>query len=311
MIGTITLNPSIDICYYIDEFHNNEVNRCSNYYKTAGGKGLNVSKVLKQLGCEIMPTGFLGGENGQLIKKELNHMNITPNFVEINEDTRNCIAILSKGSQTEILETGPTISERESESLLQLILNLIMKRDLKVISASGSIPHSLGSNYYYKLIKLVNEKKVKFVLDTSGASLRESLLAAPFLIKPNIFEIEDLLNVRIESEKDVITSLYKLRDYNIEMIVVSLGQNGSIALCGDKIYKASIPNVKVINPVGSGDAMVAGMVKEIHSNSCYEEILRVGNTCGILNAMNKKTGEIDLSYFKEIYDQIHIEKVIV
>jgi len=306
MIITITLNPSVDICYYLVEFKSDDINRCSNYIKTAGGKGINVSKVLRDLGCEVVATGFLGGGTGQFIEKEINKMSIHSNFVEIQENTRNCIAIISNGTQTEILEDGPNITEKESENFIQLISDVLDNHNIKVVSASGSIPKGLDKNYYNRIIEIAKKRNVKFVLDTSGEYLKEAIKSSPYLIKPNISELEALLNVKIQSEKDLILAMYKLKAYNIEMIVVSLGKDGCIALCGNEIYKVTIPRVKVKNPVGSGDAMVAGMVKEIENNSTYEEILRVGNTCGILNAINEETGSIDMGRYKAVYNEIKI-----
>lgn len=311
MIATITLNPSVDICYYLDEFNWNDVNRCSSYIKTAGGKGINVSKVLKQLGNEVVATGFLGGTTGQFIKKELESRFIMPRFIEIEAETRNCIAILSNGSQTEILESGPAISNEESHSFLQLIADLTDFNAIKVISASGSIPQGLGKDYYRKIIEIANSRNVKFVLDTSGDSLKEAIKASPYLIKPNISEIEGLFNAKIASEQELVSKMVELkREYQIQMIVVSLGKNGSIALCGDELYRVTIPEVEVKNPVGSGDALVAGMVSELAKDSTYEEILRVGNTCGVLNAMSAETGSVRMEDFSKIYDAIRIQKFV-
>lgn len=279
------------------------------YIKTAGGKGINVSKVLKQLGNEVVATGFLGGTTGQFIKKELESRSIAPRFIEIEAEIRNCIAILSNGSQTEILEAGPTISNEESHRFLQLIADLTDFSGIKVISASGSIPQGLGKDYYRKIIEIANSRNVKFVLDTSGDSLKKAIKASPYLIKPNISEIEGLFNAKIASEQELVSKIVELkREYQIQMIVVSLGKNGSIALCGDELYRVTIPEVEVKNPIGSGDALVAGMVSELAKDSTYEEILRVGNTCGVLNAMSAETGSVRMEDFSKIYDAIRIQK---
>lgn len=310
MIATITLNPSVDISYNFDDFYFNEVNRCNNYFKTAGGKGINVTRVLKELNCNVIATGFIGGNNGLFIENELESLSIPNQFTKIYDNTRNCIAINnSDGSQTEILETGPTISEKESNSFLDLITKFFDNNYINVISASGSLPKGLNVAYYNKLIKLANERNIKFVLDTSGEYLSEGIKASPYLIKPNIHEIEQLFNVKITSELELRSILYKLKEFDIKMIVVSLGNDGSIALCDDKLYRINIPKVKVINPVGSGDSMIAGIISEINKNSSFEEILKVGNTCGILNAISKKTGCIDLNKYNEIYKKVKIERI--
>ncbi|MDF2592436.1 MAG: 1-phosphofructokinase [Clostridia bacterium] len=307
MIATITLNPSVDICYYMDSFVINDVNRCSNYIKTAGGKGINVSKVLKSLGSEVIATGFLGGSTGSFIEEELLSMSINPSFVKINDATRNCIAVISEGKQTEILETGPQILSKDSKSLMRALENILESGKVKVVAASGSIPEGLGKDYYNELIKIAKKKNVKFVMDTSADYLKESIKVSPFLIKPNINELENFFDIKIKSEQELKKTMQYFKEYDIDMIVVSIGSEGSIALCGDNFYRINIPRVSVKSPVGSGDALVAGMVREIDKDSSYEEILRVGNTCGILNAMNEKTGSIDMRMFDEIYGKVKIE----
>lgn len=307
MIATITLNPSVDICYYMDSFVINDVNRCSNYIKTAGGKGINVSKVLKSLGSEVVATGFLGGSTGRFIEEELLCMSITPSFVKINDATRNCIAVISEGKQTEILESGPQILTKDSKSLMRALEDILESGQVKVVAASGSIPENLSKDYYNELIKIAKKKNVKFVMDTSADYLKESITASPFLIKPNIFELESFFDKKIKSEQELMKAMMHFKEYDIDMIVVSIGRDGCMALCGNNFYKINIPKVSVKSSVGSGDAMVAGMVREIDKGSSYEEILRVGNTCGILNAMNEKTGSIDMSIFNEIYGKVKVE----
>ncbi|WP_227762229.1 1-phosphofructokinase [Zhaonella formicivorans] len=309
MIATITLNPSVDICYYLDDLKIDDVNRTDSYIKTAGGKGINVSRVLKQLGCQVVATGFLGGGTGQFIETELRKMSVIPQFVHIAEDTRNCIAIIHSGKQTEILESGPNIAEEEAQAFIQQLADILDYNNIKVVAASGSLPSGLARDYYNKIIEITKSKGIKFALDTSGGSLKEAVKASPYLIKPNISELENLLDRKIKSEKELICALHELEKYQLEMVVVSLGKEGCIALCGNEIYKVTIPEVAVINPVGSGDAMLAGMLKEIANNGSFEEILKVGNTCGILNAMNEKTGAIALDKFVEIYSKIKIDPI--
>lgn len=309
MILTITLNPSIDICYYMDSYSINDINRCRNYVKTAGGKGINVSKVLRNLGNKVIATGFLGGATGQLIEEQLSDFKIVSEFVKIDGDTRNCIAIIAGEEQTEILESGPIITEKDSENLKRLIIDILKNNHINVISASGSLPEGLRDDFYIDLIEIAKEENLKFVLDTSAKYLKNAIKVAPFLIKPNISELENLLGTNINSEDQLIETLYHLRKYNVEMIVVSLGKEGSIALCGNDIYKVTIPTVDIMSPVGSGDALVAGMVSEIDKGSSYEEILRVGNTCGVLNAMNRKTGHIDMDDFGEVYGKVKVKMI--
>lgn len=309
MIGTITLNPSVDLSYYLDLFFINDVNKTANFTKIAGGKGLYVTKLLRQLGCEVLATGFLGGLNGQFIRRELQNLNIRSAFVPIQESTRNSIAIINNDKYTEIKEDGPQISKKEGKEFIQLFVENIISHNIQVVAASGSLPPGLKPTFYKTLIEQAHQQNVKFILDTRGEPLKEAIKAAPYLIKPNNWELEELLGHKIQSENELLDLLPQLKSYGINMVVVSLGKEGCIALCGESIFKATTPDVPVKNPIGSGDAMLAGMVKEIAANSSYEEILKVGTTCGTLNAMEEHKGTVDLKKFQEIYNQIEVRKV--
>lgn len=309
MILTITLNPSVDITYKLDDLKIGNINRATNYVKTPGGKGINVSKVLKQLGNEVGATGFLGGTNGDYIKNGINELDIKDYFYSIGENTRNCIAVMDRGVQTEILEAGPRIDEKIASEFLKEFEELLDKKDIKLVVASGSLPVGLPKDYYKKLIEIAENKGAKFILDTSKDYLKEALNSSIYLIKPNIEELEELLDVKINTEEDLKKILLEMKSLDIKIIVVSLGSKGAIALCDGELYKVTIPKVEVKSPVGSGDSLVAGLASEISKNSTYEEILRVGNTCGVLNAMNLETGKINLEDFKKIHDEIKVTKL--
>lgn len=189
MILTITLNPSVDIAYQLDTFHLDTVNRVEKVQKTAGGKGLNVTRVLKQVGEDVVATGFIGGEIGSYVKKQLTRNDIKNSFVEIGNETRNCIAVLHDGQQTEILEQGPTIQEHEALNFiehLEIILN-----NVEVVVISGSLPKGLASNYYVEIVELCKQYDVAVVLDCSGEALKKVLESQqkPTVIKPNTEEL--------------------------------------------------------------------------------------------------------------------------
>lgn len=310
MIATVTLNPSVDISYFIDHFALDTVHRCRTYVKTAGGKGLNVAKVLKQLGHNVLATGFLGGSTGQFIQQELSRLDIHADFVDIAESTRNCIAILSAGKQTEIVENGPQIRTMEAERLLTRLQDVLGRKPIKVLSISGSIPAGIQPSYYREIIHLAHHYHVPVVLDTSGSALKQSLTAAPNLIKPNITELEALLDTKITSEVDLVEKLKGLSDeHQIPMIVTSLGKDGAVALYNMVPYKVTIPQVAAVNPVGSGDALVAGLVSAMAEQQPIGEMLRKGNTCGVLNAMNLETGAIQLDDYDTVYKAITVKRI--
>ncbi|HEL1598267.1 TPA: tagatose-6-phosphate kinase [Streptococcus suis] len=310
MILTITLNPSVDIAYQLDTFHLDTVNRVEKVQKTAGGKGLNVTRVLKQIGEDVVATGFIGGEIGSYVKKQLTRNDIKNSFVEIGSETRNCIAVLHDGKQTEILEQGPTIQEHEALNFiehLEIILN-----NVDVVVISGSLPKGLASNYYVKVIELCKKCGVAVVLDCSGKALKNVLESQqkPTVIKPNTEELSQLIGKEVTDDIQELKSVLSGQLFQgIEWIVVSLGAQGAFAKHNDKFYRVRIPKIKVVNPVGSGDSTVAGIAAGLVHALPEAELLKNANVLGMLNAQEEQTGYVNLEHSEVLYSQIEVEEV--
>lgn len=310
MILTITLNPSVDIAYQLDTFHLDTVNRVENVQKTAGGKGLNVTRVLKQIGEDVVATGFIGGEIGSYVKKQLTRNDIKNSFVEIGSETRNCIAVLHDGKQTEILEQGPTIQEHEALNFiehLEIILN-----NVDVVVISGSLPKGLASNYYVEIVELCKKCGVAVVLDCSGEALKKVLESQqrPTVIKPNTEELSQLIGKEVTDDIQELKSVLSGQLFQgIDWIVVSLGAKGAFAKHKDKFYRVRIPKIKVVNPVGSGDSTVAGIAAGLVHALPEAELLKNANVLGMLNAQEEQTGYVNLENAESLYSQIEVEEV--
>ena len=278
MILTVTLNPSVDISYPPETLKIDTVNRVKDVSKTAGGKGLNVTRVLYESGDKVTATGFLGGKIGEFIESELEQSPVSPAFYKISGNTRNCIAILHEGNQTEILEQGPTISHEEAEGFLDHYSNLIKQSE--VVTISGSLPSGLPNDYYEKLIQLASEE------------------LSQLLGKEVTKDIEELKDVLKES-------LFS----GIEWIVVSLGRNGAFAKHGDVFYKVDIPDIPVVNPVGSGDSTVAGIASALNSKKSDADLLKHAMTLGMLNAQETMTGHVNMTNYETLNSQIGVKEV--
>ena len=308
MILTITMNPSIDISYPLETFKLDTVNRVRNVRKTAGGKGLNVTRILKQLDTEVIASGLIGGFLGEEIKKDLTQNEIAHDFLPISGETRNCIAVLHEGKQTEILENGPVITEQEARAFLQHFEKLAVKAE--IISFSGSLPEGLSTDFYRQMLQVCQPKPV--VLYCSGKAIREVLLGSvkPKLIKPNTEELASLLGQEISTElSDLKAALSDSMFDEIEWIVVSMGGDGAFAKHHGTFYRVTIPKIDVVNPVGSGDATVAGLTAAIQQGLSDEAVLKQGNVLGMLNAQEATTGYVQLANYQKLYDQILVEKV--
>ena len=310
MILKITLNPSVDIAYQLDTFHLDTVNRVEKVQKAAGGKGLNVTRVLKQVGEDVVATGFIGGEIGSYVKKQLTRNDIKNSFVEIGNETRNCIAVLHDGQQTEILEQGPTIQEHEALNFiehLEIILN-----NVEVVVISGSLPKGLASNYYVEIVELCKQCDVAVVLDCSGEALKKVLESQqkPTVIKPNTEELSQLIGKNITDDIQELKSVLSGQLFQgIEWIVVSLGAKGAFAKHNDKFYRVKIPKINVVNPVGSGDSTVAGIAASLAHALPDVGLLKNANVLGMLNAQEEQTGYVNLEHSEVLYSQIEVEEV--
>ena len=308
MILTITANPSVDMSYQLDSFNIDGVTRTDKVIKHAGGKGIHVGYVLGELGDEVVHSGFVGGKLGEFIEEGLKERGHEARFVKIKEPTRNCLAILHEGKQTEILEAGPTICPAEREEFIKKLDEI--SAGCKVISMSGSLPKGLDSSFYEEIIAYAKNKGVFVAVDTSGQTLKDVVNSKikPHLIKPNETEVADLLGEEITKD-NIKEALKKAPLADIDYVIVSLGKDGAVVKAGDKIFKASVPEVTAINPVGSGDSSLAGAIYAIDKDKSPEEVIKTSMTCGLLNVLTEEIAHIEIEKFDEYYEQIKVEEI--
>ena len=308
MITTITFNPSIDRMYRVSSMNIGEVQRVVSAKATAGGKGINVTKVCKILQEEPLAMGFLGGYNGEFIKEELRKLDIKNKFTKINQETRNCLNIITDDKvSTEFLEKGPILEDGDLEKFENDIKEVM--KSTKILVASGSYCQNIPLDYYEKIGNLCRENNVKFILDTSGEALKVALKSKPYLIKPNTDEIKQLLNIDIESRDEVISAGKKLIEMGAENVCISLGKDGMIYLNSKEVYEVKVPKIEAVNTVGSGDSTIAGFSVGILRGYEIEELLKLSNACGISNALNIETGFVILEEVEKYKDLVKVTKL--
>ncbi|SDI74379.1 hexose kinase [Natribacillus halophilus] len=309
MIVTVTANPAIDVRYELDDFVIGGVHRALETSKTAGGKGLNVSRVLSQLDEEVSATGFLGGSAGETIRTTLQHLQINDLFTVINGETRNCIAIHHGGKQTEILEKGPTITGPETDALLKNFREIL--KDADVTTMSGSLPAGVEADFYTTLIKEAHTQSVPVVLDTNGSTLQKVLQKSPkpSMMKPNLEEFEDLVGQSLATDNEMARALKSPLFGEISTIVVTLGSDGAIIKHNEIIYRVSAPQIEAKNPVGSGDAVTAGLATGIKRGYKDEELFSFALSLGALNAQEKETGHIDIRQLERVKSRVNIKRL--
>ncbi|MBQ7477284.1 MAG: 1-phosphofructokinase family hexose kinase [Selenomonadaceae bacterium] len=308
MILVINLNASLDKRYALAELTKGEVMRADSVQNTPGGKGLHVANVATILGADTIATGFLGGKTGEFIAEALAGYGIRHDFVKIAGETRSCLAIITAdGAQTEILEPGPPVSDAELKSFREKYAALLPSAE--VVVASGSIPQDIDKGIYADLITAAKAAGKKFLLDTSGEALKLGIAAQPYFIKPNKDEIEALRGHRVDSEAEVIHEVKNFLAEGIGLAAVSLGADGSIVGCGEQLYRVTVPRIKAVNPVGSGDSYVAGIAVGLSRGLEMTETLRLSAAAGTANAMEAESGFVRKSTVETLLTQIKVEAI--
>jgi tagatose 6-phosphate kinase len=308
MITTITLNVAIDKAYVVDDFAKNTVTRVLTCTNTAGGKGLNVSKIIKLCGEEIIATGFVGGHAGAYVEDLLREHNITTDFVHTKSETRSCINILaSDGSSTEFLEPGAPVTADEVSLFYEKIEQLIQHSD--VITMSGSVPKGVDTTIYADLIRKIKAQGKMVIMDTSGELLVNGIKACPTLIKPNIEELEALLDIKINTREEVVEAAKKLKRTGIEYVVVSLGGDGALLVCKEGVFHGMPPKITPVNTVGCGDSMVGALAVALARKLAVREALRYGVAVSAANALTMATGSFEAVDLEEMLGKVDVEKI--
>lgn len=296
MIYTVTFNPSIDYIMSVNDFKQGTVNRTTSEFMLPGGKGINVSQVLTNLGVDNTAFGFVAGFTGEQLIKMLDDKGIHADFIpvksgctRINVKLHASILIEPESDgylheETEINGLGPVVSEEELEHLINKI-NQLTEEDILVVS--GSICIGVSQNIYAEVVKLCNEKDIKVVVDASGPLLWNALEYGPFLIKPNHHELGDIFDRQINTRDEIIFYARELQNRGAKNVLVSMGERGAILVAEDgEVYEAKAPQGKVINAVGAGDSMVAGFLTGYLDTEDYEVALKMGICTGSASAFS-------------------------
>ena len=285
MIYTVTLNPSLDYVVDVDDFELGRTNRAVSERLYAGGKGINVSFVLKNLGFESTALGFSAGFTGEEIKKQIQERGITENLITVlNGQSR--INIKLRGQQeTEINGLGPDI---EKEHIQQLLKKLSVLSPGDYLILAGSVPMKINDTIYYDILKTLDKKGIKAVVDTTGDLLLNVLKYHPFLIKPNIHELSELFSTEIKTKEDVVQYGLKLQDMGAQNVIVSMAGDGAVFICENgEIYKSEAPKGVVKNSVGAGDSMVAGFLAGFCETKDFAKAFKMGVCTGSASAFSE------------------------
>jgi 1-phosphofructokinase family hexose kinase len=302
MIYTLTLNPAVDLELQIEQFQFNAVARAKSSRIDCGGKGFNVSRMLRNLNVNSTALGFVGGYNGQRLQSELSALGIHTQFTEINGETRTNVSIVAPGEQQHIKvnESGPEVSKVELENLIATVKQNLEPGDWWVLG--GSLPRGVDNSIYAELIQLIEMAGAFVILDSSGEALRLGCLAKPTLAKPNLEEAQQLLGLTAEQLDDATLWCKTLLASGPKNLVVSLGEEGALLVTAQQFEKITSPHIIEVNPIGAGDSMVAGIVWRLSLGESLQQALPYGLACGAATASRSGT---DLGSLEQVIELVN------
>ncbi|MFW6251736.1 MAG: 1-phosphofructokinase [Halanaerobium sp.] len=309
MIKTLTLNPALDKTIIVENFRLNQLNRIKKVHKDAGGKGINVSKMLKNMGESSTAAGFLGGAAGDYIKKELEKFEIETEFVKTAEETRTNTKMVDpvNNTFTDLNESGAHISAANIEELKRSLFADLKKGDILVLA--GSVPTGVADDIYFQLISSAKESGVKTILDADGPLFREGIKAAPTLIKPNEHELSLHFKQEFRDLKTMIRKAAGLLDTGIEMIMLSLGKEGAVFITAAEKYKIEPLKLNVKSTVGAGDAMVAGLAYALENELNLKEMLKTAAAASSATLIKDGTEMGSLKDLQKFKKEIKLKKI--
>lgn len=285
MIYTLTINPSIDYVMEMDELKPGKMNRSKSTYMLPGGKGINVSTVLKRLGMENVAVLPIAGFSGEKLLEMISKENLSYDAFRLQEgDTRINVKVLGK-NETELNAEGPSLTEKERELFIEKF-ECLTEGDYLVLS--GSVPKALGGQFYAAIMKKLHQRGVKIVVDTIGDNFVNALENKPFLVKPNKEELENLFAVKADTDEELLELAKKVQTMGAENVLVSLGDKGAFLVTKDnKVLQKNAPKGQAVNTVGAGDSMVAGFLAGYLKTGDMETALKWGIAAGSASAFSK------------------------
>lgn len=285
MIYTVTFNPSLDYIIRLDSFTAGEINRTRYEQILGGGKGINVSIVLKNLGHDSTALGFTAGFTGEEIKRQLAEFGVQNDFVQLKEGNSRINVKVKAGEETEINGQGPNITAEAQQQLFDQ-LDKLVEGDTLVLA--GSIPNTLPDDIYQRIMERLAGKGIRIVVDATKKLLMNVLPYHPFLIKPNNHELGEMFGVVLKSDEEIITYAKKLQDMGARNVLISMAGDGAIMITeGGEVYKCPAPKGTLVNSVGAGDSMVAGFICGLAETGSYERAFLMGVSTGSASAFSE------------------------
>ena len=307
MIYTLTLNPAIDRELTVSEVEFDSVLSAIKSQIDIGGKGFNVSRLLKSMGMESTALGFIGGRTGERLRLGLQSLNIPTDFVSISGETRTNISIVTEKHDhyIKVNEKGPMVDDAKQRELLDKVAAMAEPGDWWVLA--GSLPPGIPDSFYAEIINILNEKKAITVLDTTGESLRLGCEAGPFLVKPNADETHQLTGMPVDTPAQIAVAAAELQKMGAQNVVISLGKKGALLKTTDGCWQVHSPEIQEKNPIGAGDSMVGGLVWGLLKGYSLKDALGWGAASGAASASMSGTEVGPRNLIEELFQQVQYE----
>jgi len=309
MIYTLTLNPAIDREFTVNAVEFDTVLQATESQVDFGGKGFNVSRLLKSMGTPSTALGFVGGRAGEQMRDGLRLLEITTDFVWISEETRTNISIVTQSHDhyIKVNEKGPLVDESKQRELLGKIESIARSGDWWVLG--GSLPPGVPDSFYAQITEILNDRKAITILDTIGESLRLGCRAKPFLVKPNAEEACHLTGLPVENTAQVELAATDIRKMGAQNVVISLGKKGALLQTSDGSWLVHSPKIKEKNPIGAGDSMVGGLVWALAQGHSLKESLGWGAASGAATASMSGTEVGSRPLIEELFHKVEYESL--
>lgn len=309
MITALTLSPAIDKMFYVENFSAGQLYRVENVVQSAGGKGINVARVASILGEELCSLGFQAGKSGQWLAEQVRMLGIKTLLLEVAGESRTNINIIDTvvGTETEVLEIGPVISGEDLKKLEEIFDNTL--KETSILVCSGGLPRGVPDDLYRTFIRKAKSQGILTLLDASSIVLEEGISAQPDIVKPNRRELSHFVGRKVDTVEEVVQASRQLLQQGVGTVVASLGKDGAVLVNDTVVLRAYPLEVSVVNTIGSGDSMVAGLAVGMHRRYNWEEALRLGMACATANTQFENAGFVTSALVEEYAAAIRIEEI--
>jgi len=308
-VVTITLNPALDKTVTINKLNQGGLNRVSSMRIDAGGKGINVAKVLKRFDTNTVAAGLIAGFQGQILLGLLSDENIEAQFLKIQGDTRTNLKIVEEETNitTEINEAGFYVNESDLELFKEKLSVLLENASFLVLS--GSLPRGVKEDIYSDYINLATSKGVKTVLDADGAALQKGIEASPYVVKPNLAELEKLFGRKMSDNTDIINAGRMLQKRGIEIVAISMGAEGAILMNREEVLRVKTFPITPMSTVAAGDSMVAALVFSLLNGYPLKQTAKWITAAGTITASKPGTQVCTLEEVQKSIGLVEVEQL--